>query len=346
MRPAVAWSGRRDGRRLSMDWFQFHFEDFTISFLSLILESVPFLLLGSMISGFVEVFVPASTFERMLPKRRVPAVMFAGLLPVFIPMCECGVVPVIRRLMRKGLPAAYAVTYLLAAPIVNPIVALSTLAAFSGGQFFAPRESEGIFAETPATVIVIWRMGLGYIVAVGCGFLALAFKTKSYLQPAVLKPDAPPIRTGLTRIARGGEGVAALSLWRRVMHGFGFAGTDFVEIASFLVIGCALTATFNTAVNQDIILPLAFEPWWAIAAMLAFAFVLALCSTSDAFIAATFVAFPTSALLGFMVYGPVFDIKLVFLYSLVFRRRVVAGFGVGLFVFLLVICHRLLPYLQ
>jgi uncharacterized membrane protein YraQ (UPF0718 family) len=329
-----------------MDWFQFHFEDFTISFLSLILESVPFLLLGSMISGFVEVFVPASTFEHLLPRRRAPAVLFAGLLPIFLPMCECGVVPVIRRLMRKGLPPAYAVTYLLAAPIVNPVVALSTLGAFSGGEFFSQRESNPVFAETPAMIIVMWRMLLGYIVAVACGFLALAFKPQSYLQPGILQPDAPPIRTGLTRIARGGEGVAAVSLWRRVMHAFGFAGTDFVEIASFLVIGCALTAIFNTAVDQDIILPLAFEPWRAIAVMLALAFALALCSTSDAFIAATFVTFPTSAVMGFMVFGPVFDIKLVFLYSLVFRRRVVAGFGVGLFIFLMVICHRLLPYLQ
>jgi uncharacterized membrane protein YraQ (UPF0718 family) len=328
-----------------MDWFQFNFNDFTISFLSLVLESVPYLLLGSLISGFVEVFVPASAFDRFLPKRPALAVLLSGIVPLVLPMCECGVVPVIRRLMKKGLPPAYAMTYMLAAPIVNPVVALSTLAAFSGGDFFAPKDAGGFFSETPAYVVVCYRMALGYVVAVGCGFLALAFKPKSYLKAGVLEPDAAPSRTGLRKIGEGDQ-TAPLSPGRRVLQAFGYAGHDFVEIASFLVIGCVLTSIFNTSVNQDIIVPLALEPWKAVSVMLVLAFVLALCSTSDAFIAATFTTFPVSAQLGFLVFGPVYDIKLMFLYSLVFRKRVVVGFGLGLFAFLLVVCLRLLPYLQ
>jgi hypothetical protein len=111
------------------------------------------------------------------------------------------------------------------------------------------------------------------------------------------------------------------------------------------MIGAAVAATFNTAVDQQIILPLALDPALSTIAMMAIAMVLTLCSTSDAFIAATFVSFPLFARMAFMVFGPMFDLKLFFLYSVLFKKRFVIGLGIGLFIAIGIISSRFLIYL-
>src|SRR5258708_38523775 len=120
---------------------------------------------------------------------------------------------------------------------------------------------------------------------------------------------------------------------------------DFIDTAIYFVIGAAVAATFNPAVDQQIILPLALDPTLSTIAMMAIALVLTLCSTSDAFIAATFVSFPLFARMAFMVFGPMFDLKLFFLYSVLFRKRFVVLLGIGLFVVVGIISAFVLPYL-
>src|SRR5436189_6160206 len=115
-----------------MDWFKFNFNDIAFAFLSVVFEGIPFLLLGSLISGFVDVFVSSERITKMLPKNPVAAVCVSGLLGLIFPMCECGSVVIIRRFIKKGVPLSCATTYMLAAPIVSPIVAFSTWQAFSG----------------------------------------------------------------------------------------------------------------------------------------------------------------------------------------------------------------------
>src|SRR4051812_5496339 len=104
-------------------YFNFSFPDFSFAFLSILLEGLPFLLIGTAISGLIDQFLPARLMTRLLPRNPYVGAMVSGLLGLIFPMCECGVVPVIRRLMAKGLPPSNAVAHMLAAPIVNPIVA-------------------------------------------------------------------------------------------------------------------------------------------------------------------------------------------------------------------------------
>ena len=106
--------------------------DIFYAFLSILLEGAPFILLGALISGVIDAWLPAGAMDRLLPKRAFPAILVSGLLGIIFPVCECAIVPVIRRLVQKGLPLGCAMTYMLAAPIVNPIVALSTWTAFKG----------------------------------------------------------------------------------------------------------------------------------------------------------------------------------------------------------------------
>lgn len=104
--------------------------DFITIFLSIIIEALPFILIGVLASSFIHIFLSEENIQRFLPRRRLIRLSVAALLGVFFPICECGIVPVIRRLVAKGVPLSVGVTFMLAAPIINPVVAASTFMAF------------------------------------------------------------------------------------------------------------------------------------------------------------------------------------------------------------------------
>ncbi|HEX8371614.1 MAG TPA: permease [Chthoniobacterales bacterium] len=317
-----------------MSWFSFNPHDFSISFLSILFEGVPYLFLGALLSGLIDAFLPAGALERWLPKKAPLAIGVAGVLGFFLPMCECGVIPVIRRMIKKGLPIAPAVTYLLACPIINPVVALSTYAAFRG--------------QEPATVLA-FRMFLAFFIACLFGAVVLRLRKEDVLQPGLLEG-----RTSRARAVFGSEPddtatvenlsseVARPSVGGRLLGALRTASFDFLDVAFYLVIGCMLAAVFNTSINREIvIMPLANNLWLATYSMEALAFVISLCSTSDAFIAANFVAFPLAAKLAFMVLGPMMDVKLLFMYGLVFRKKFTIAMAISLFIGVGLLCNLL-----
>ncbi len=309
-----------------MSWFHFSWPSFWFSFLALALEGLPFVLVGSIVSGAIAAFVPSRMITRCLPRNTVLATLVSGLLGIVFPVCECGVVPVVRRLLAKGLPLSCGVTYMLASPIVNPIVALSTFAAFRGQ---APWE----------TMLV--RLGLGYSVAVLAGLAVVRLDPSIILKATAI--GRPRRRRSTMAIASvPGASSGGLTFRAKLAGSVALASDDFIDTAIYFMIGAAVAATFNTAVDQSLILPLAANPILATASMMAFAAVLTLCSTSDAFIAATFVSFPMSARMAFLVFGPMFDFKLLFLYSALFRKRFVAALGVALFCVIGLVCSQLL----
>jgi uncharacterized membrane protein YraQ (UPF0718 family) len=316
-----------------MLWFSFHAGDFAVAFLSVLLEGVPFLLLGSLVSGLVDTFVSSEKLAQVLPKNRMAAIMVSGLLGLVFPMCECGSVVVIRRFLRKGLPVGCAVTYMLGAPIVSPIVALSTYSAFRG--------------QSPAEV-TLFRLGLGFAIAVFVGLLLDRWPSQTILQPGVSSPIGSPLpRSTRSRLSVGAapvdaESSLASSIGAKFLRSLYSAATDFLDVAVFFVIGAGVTSVLGTAVDRAVLEPLAATPLAAIFAMMAAALALALCSTTDAFIAATsFPGFPMTAKLAFMVFGPMFDLKLYWLYGLLLKRRVVVLLGLGLFFGIGLICWRL-----
>jgi uncharacterized membrane protein YraQ (UPF0718 family) len=313
-----------------MPWFSFHLNNFAYSFLSVLFEGVPFLLLGSIISGFVDVFVSPERMARLLPGRGVGSVLLSGLLGLIFPMCECGSVIVIRRFIRKGLPLSAAVTYMLASPIVSPIVAVSTFAAFRG--------------QNP-WVMTCLRLALGYALAVGAGLIARTAKPESILLPAMLNQNTTRRRSGLSVAATPTQDfsdlAASSSVWKKLLLAVQSSTADFLDVAFFLIIGAVIASVFNTAVNQQVILPLATNAPLAIGSMMVLRFLLAICSTTDAFIAASFATFPFAAKLAFLVFGPLFDFKLLFLYGVIFRRRLVFLFGAVMFVLVGLICWRI-----
>jgi uncharacterized membrane protein YraQ (UPF0718 family) len=312
-----------------MSWFSFHFPDFALSFLSIIFEGIPFLLLGSLVSGAVEAFVPRESITRWLPKNYAAAIVVSALMGLVLPMCECASVVVIRRLIRKGLPLSCAVTYMMGAPIVSPVVALSTYVAFRG--------------QNPLEMTLL-RMVLGFLIAVGVGMLVRDIPAEKLLQPAMLDSLPGKRRTGLSMAVAGDD--AALDFADEGVRGKIFrtiqsATSDFLDVTFFFVIGAAIASTFNTAVNQSLLVPLATNPALSVMAMMVLAFALALCSSTNAFIAVSFRMFPPSAKLAFLLFGPVFDTKLFFMYGAVFRRWFVLSLGIGLFIVIALICNHL-----
>lgn len=304
-------------------------QDFALAFLSILFEGVPFILLGTLISGFIDVYLPAGSMDRFLPRNKFQAVLVAGLLGAVFPVCECAVVPVIRRLVKKGLPMSCALTYMLAAPIVNPITALSTWKAFQG---------QG------AAMMTSSRLLLGFLIAVGVGLIVSKLPLRAVLKANLvesLEKDAAadePCSHGDAccghdhdhnhhshdEPAADGRLVAAL---RSAMK-------DFVDVAVYFSIGVSITALFNTGIapGAQWLDGLAKNPTAAPAALMLLAFVLSLCSTSDAFIAATLDKFSWGAKLAFLTFGPMMDVKLIFLYQTVLRKRFIVLLAIGLFV--------------
>lgn len=324
-----------------MNWFSFDFQDFAVAFLSILLEGIPYVLFGTLLSGIIDAMVPSHTMTKFLPKNATAAIFVCGGLGIIFPMCECGIVPVIRRLIGKGLPVSCGIAYMLAAPIVNPVVAISTFAAFRG--------------QDPM-MMTSMRMVVAFGVAVLVGWIADRFPVEKILRKKVL--DSMPKGPGQAGLMfepvkdakQEGHGVKRNEVavadrkghWREKLGiAVRTATTDFLDVSMYLVIGAAITSVFNTAVQQQIILPLAMNAWVASFSMMSLSGILSLCSTSDAFIAATFVAFPAAAKLAFLVFGPMMDLKLVFLYSSVFSKRFVFVLAIGLFILIGVICVRL-----
>ena len=313
-----------------MPWFTFDFHDFAFAFLSVLFEGIPFLLLGALISGVVDVFVSSERITKMLPRNPVAAVCVSGLLGLIFPMCECGSVIIIRRFIKKGVPLSCAATYMLGAPIVSPIVALSTWQAFS---------------KSDPLLMTLLRLGIGYLIAVGVGLIVQKLPKRMILAGGGEQSERR--RTGLTISSVGSAEFSALvaqsSTPRKLLLAIQSATADFLDVAFFFVIGVAITSLFNTGVNQAILTPLATSPLLSIVALMLLAALLALCSTTDAFVAWTFTAFPPQAKLAFLLFGPVFDLKLFWLYGLVFKRRFVVALALGLFVVIALICWRIPP---
>jgi len=311
------------------------FTDFCYLFLSIILEGAPFILLGTVISGFIDAYLPPGLIDRWLPRNKPLAVMCSGLLGAVFPVCECAIVPVIRRLIRKGLPVSCAITYMLSAPIINPIVVISTMKAFSTsvGQF-SLRQAETAEAYGPVFMTGS-RLLIAFIVTVSVGLVVLKFRPGSILRPAVMPRSAG----GNTRGEREENGDEAESDHDhshekedksvKLVLALRTAMRDFVETAMYFTIGVAITAVFKAYVTEDLILLFNQNEVTGVGLMMVLAFVLSLCSTSDAFIAANFPV-PQSAKLAFLVYGPMMDVKLVFMYLSVYRKRFVILLAISL----------------
>jgi uncharacterized membrane protein YraQ (UPF0718 family) len=276
----------------------------TTIFLSIFMEASAFLLFGTLASGLLEAFANADALARLIPREPLPGAVVGACLGLLFPICECGTVPLTRRLLTKGLPLSVAIAFLLSAPMFNPIVLASTLTAFGLGP------------------VLFCRVGLTLFIGVVTG---LVFGVEA--QPArLLRPSVCAAMIG----SRGGRSSSGVALFRRTPWRAGLQQTasialdEFFEMGPYLISGALLASLVQTFLPQAVVLALGSGPVASALALMALAVLLSICSTVDAFIARTFVGtFSTGAIIGFLVFGPMIDIKSTLMFLEVFRPRAV-----------------------
>ena len=263
-------------------------------FVSIIVQALPFLALGVILSGIITAFVPPAFWRGALPKRQSLAVPVAGATGAILPGCECASVPVAGGLMARGVAPPAALAFLLAAPAINPVVIVSTLVAFPG----QPQMALARFIASFATVVIM-------------GWLWLNFGRGEWLRI--------PDRSHLV-----GD-----NKW----HTFRLtASHDFLHAGGFLVVGGIAAAVLNVAVPTSVLDSLAGNPLVAVLVMAGLAVILCICSEADAFVAASLTQFPLISRLVFLVVGPMVDLKLIALQGGTFGRRFVSRFAPATFV--------------
>jgi uncharacterized protein len=280
-----------------VDWLARAQDGVTI-FLGVVIEATPFLVLGVLVSQVLALAVRGDWLVSRLPSGRVASLTALAGLGAMFPVCECGNVPVARRLIRRGVPVAAALVFLLSAPALNPVVALSTFAAFR---------------DRPS--IVVLRLLLTFAVAVGIGLLfSFHPRPAAMLRHGAATPRAEPHADG----ARPASG-------RRVRRFAGGVLEEFVEMGSVLVVGAALAALTQVLVPRHALLGIGQGPVLSVAVMMALALILSVCSTVDAFVALAYGGtFTDGSLIAFLVFGPMIDIKSILLMLTVFSARTVA----------------------
>jgi uncharacterized membrane protein YraQ (UPF0718 family) len=278
-------------------------------FISILIEAIPLVLIGVFIAGFIQMFVTEEMITKMIPKNRFLSVIYAALLGAIFPACECGIVPIVRRLMLKGVPVHAAIAFMLTGPIINPIVLFSTYVAF-GNQWD----------------IVIYRGGLAFIVAILIGII-LSYQFKD--NP--LKESAPT----------GHVHDHGTTLKAKIAGMLKHATDEFFSVSKYLIVGAFMAAAMQTYVKTSTLLAIGQNEYSSSLVMMGLAFVLSLCSEADAFIASSFrSSFSLHSLVAFLVFGPMIDIKNTLMMFGTFKKRFV--FYVLLYVTILVFLGSLL----
>ena len=278
------------GQRWIVAWFDSpRLQAGATIFVSIIVQALPFLVLGVVLSGAIAAFVPASFWQRALPSRPGLAVPVAGCAGAVLPGCECASVPVAGGLIARGVVPAAALAFLLSAPAINPIVIASTFVAFPND----PQMAAARFVASLVTAVII-------------GWVWLRLGKDDWIRM--------PRRDHLV----------GHSDW----HTFRLTAThDFLHAGGYLVIGGLTAAALNVLVPRDWLQTVADNPWLSVLAMAGLAVVLSICSEADAFVAASLTEFSLTSRLVFLVVGPMVDLKLIALQSGTFGKAFATRFA-------------------
>lgn len=297
-------------------------------FLSLLVEAIPFLLMGVLLSGVLLIFVDERKLIAILPKNPFLGALAGSLLGFMFPVCECGNVPVARRLISQGAPISVAISFLMAAPTINPVVIWATWTAFR---------------DQPE--IAVLRVVLSFMVA---NIVAMVFSSQKDLR-AILQPNIAIALPAPNKVKAGAVPVGTFFLGEDRSQPLDFAGyvstsnqvvtkslpdrlnllldntlAETRELGAILVMGSAIAAVIQVWVPRDIILSLGQGPVSSILAMMILAAIVSICSTVDAFFALSFAAtFTGGSLLAFLVFGPIIDLKAIGLILTIFKKRAV-----------------------
>ena len=311
--------------------------DIAIYFTTIILEAIPFLLLGALISAIIEEFVSEERISKMIPKNRVLGSLVGIFLGLFIPACDCAVIPIAMRLKKKKVPTNVIVSFMLASPIISPVVLLST--------FFAFGETEKMLLfgfEMPK--LFVYRTIFGILVALVVGIIL-----DIVCKDSVLKEEGSVVNhehhhhhhehEHIHTCNHNHEGCSCSNHEKetgpigRVKNIINIMYGDFMGIISYMAVGALLAATMQILLPISNIGGIVQNKYISTFIMMLLAFALSLCSTSDAFIARTFMnSLSKNSILAFILLGPMIDIKNTILLNKSFNKKFVIVLVASIFI--------------
>lgn len=264
-------------------------QDWITLSLSVMIEALPFVMLGICIAIIVQVWLPAERLLTYLPQQPLLRRACLSLLGIALPVCECGNVPLARGLLAKGLTPSESLVFLLAAPILNPVTIITTQQAFAGDM------------------TILWaRVFGGFAIANLVGWVYARRPAEELLTNTfVASCQADHVQQS--------KRVASLAIFRREVQ----------AMLPALVVGAGLAGLVQVLVSREVLVSLGSQPVWSVIAMVALAFIISICSNVDAFFALAFrQTFMTGALVSFLTFGPMIDIKMLSLLRTTYRPSV------------------------
>ncbi|HBI7118110.1 TPA: permease [Clostridium perfringens] len=272
---------------------------FSIVFSSIVIEALPFILIGAVLASFMQVYISNNIFNKIISKNKLLGSIEAGIIGVFLPVCECATVPITKGLLNKKVPLNVAITYMLAAPIVNPLVILSTYYAFDGN-----------------IKVVLLRVGVGFSIAVIAGLLMLCLSGENN----IFIDNGEGELQGKCLCGCSEIDDNSSKPIRLLKH----TSLEFYEIGKYFIVGATLASIFQTFVPRDIIFYFENSAVLSIIILMAFSFLISLCSEADAFVASTFMnRFSLGSITGFLIIGPMIDLKNTIMLFSIFKKSFV-----------------------
>ena len=281
-------------------------------FLSIVIEALPFVLLGCLISGALQVFLTPERVKRWLPDNRFLSILTGSVLGFFFPSCECGIVPIVHQFVKKGVPVHTAFAFMLTAPIINPIVIFSTFIAFGNSWEMAG-----------------WRMVGSFVVALIIGIWLAYFQKESVLKTKIQQTidhnhhhNHHHDHTHGTNKHEEVKIGRIKQLSQQTGHVLTHSIDEFFDTGRYLIVGGLIAASMQTFLPTRVMLTLGSSKLLAIIIMLLLAFTMSLCSEADAFIGSSLLSlFGTAPVVAFLVFGPMVDIKNLLMMKRYFNGR-------------------------
>jgi len=271
-----------------------NYEKIVVNFITMILEGLPFLLVGSVVSAIIQLFVSEEKINKMIPKNSFLAVLMASLLGIFMPICECAIIPVTKSLIQKKIPLKIAIIFMLSVPIVNPIVTLSTYYAFSDIK------------------IILIRLLGGMVTAIVIGSIIDKLETGNVLKKNIVYGDSCDC------------GCLSNNLFSRkskIRICIEHSSKEFFKIFRYYIFGAFISSAFIGIINENMMQSLGANKLLSIFIMMIISFLLSLCSEADAFIAKGFLEyFNIPSISAFLILGPMMDLKNAIIVGSYFKK--------------------------
>lgn len=272
--------------------------DFCNIFISIVLEAMPFIILGSFISAIIQIFVSEEHIVNLVSRINIFGYFGAALMGIIFPVCECAIIPITRSLIKKGMPVGLGITFMLSVPIINPVVIMSTYYAFYDKQ-----------------IMLVLRAVGGFVAAILIGIIMNLLKgNEDKVVSNNIEADYC-CNCGCNNFLDKENKLKAL---------FEHTNREFLNIMGYLIFGAFISSGFQVIQAQGSLTYIFDNKFLNIIFMMFLGFALSLCSEADAFVGRTFLdVYSFSGVTAFLILGPMLDFKNLIMLFGAFKKNFV-----------------------